>query len=286
MSAGLRGPRAALVVLTLLNLFNYLDRFVLSSLVESLKASELHLTDTQLGALATGFILVYMLTSPIFGTLGDRKSRPTLLAAGVAIWSLATALGGFARELRGALFAARASVGVGEAAYGTIAPALSRRSLSEGEARARFRRLLRRHPDRLRRRATSSAASSTSEFGLAGGVLHGRAPGTRPRAALPRAVRPAARRAGPGRPATPPPGAAAPGRPTSTSLRNRPYVLTVLGYAAYTFALGGLAFWTPAFLERVRGMPRSEATVPVRRHRRRRPVSSARSAAAGSATGG
>ncbi|HEY6146503.1 MAG TPA: MFS transporter, partial [Thermoanaerobaculia bacterium] len=44
-------------------------------------------------------------------------------------------------------------------------------------------------------------------------------------------------------------------------LRNRPYVLTVLGYGAYTFALGGLAFWAPAFLERARGMPRSEATV-------------------------
>jgi hypothetical protein len=37
--------------------------------------------------------------------------------------------------------------------------------------------------------------------------------------------------------------------------------LTVLGYSAYTFALGGLAFWMPAFLERSRGMPRSEATV-------------------------
>jgi sugar phosphate permease len=44
-------------------------------------------------------------------------------------------------------------------------------------------------------------------------------------------------------------------------LRNRPYVLSVLGYAAYTFALGGLGFWMPAFLERSRGMSRSDATV-------------------------
>ena len=43
--------------------------------------------------------------------------------------------------------------------------------------------------------------------------------------------------------------------------RNRPYLLTALGYAAYTFALGGLGFWMPAFLERARGMPRAEATV-------------------------
>jgi hypothetical protein len=44
-------------------------------------------------------------------------------------------------------------------------------------------------------------------------------------------------------------------------LRNRPYVLTVLGYAAYTFAIGALAFWTPAFLERARGIPKAQATV-------------------------
>ncbi len=44
-------------------------------------------------------------------------------------------------------------------------------------------------------------------------------------------------------------------------VKNRTYVLAVLGYAAYTFALGALAFWMPAFLERERGMPRSQATV-------------------------
>ena len=44
-------------------------------------------------------------------------------------------------------------------------------------------------------------------------------------------------------------------------LRNKPYAITVLGYAAYTFAIGGLGVWMPAFLERARGIPRSEATV-------------------------
>jgi nitrate/nitrite transporter NarK len=44
-------------------------------------------------------------------------------------------------------------------------------------------------------------------------------------------------------------------------LRNPPYLLTVAGYAAYTFAMGGLAYWIPAFLERSRGIPRAEATV-------------------------
>src|SRR5262249_25855223 len=110
-------------ILTFINLFNYLDRYVVASLVESLRKSELSLTDAQAGFLVTGFVIVYMLTSPLFGTLGDRRARPRLLAFGVGIWSLATALGGFARSFAG-LFAARAAVGVGEAAYGTIAPAL------------------------------------------------------------------------------------------------------------------------------------------------------------------
>src|SRR5436305_14582988 len=71
-----RVARWGLFVLTLVNLFNYLDRFVLSPVVESQKRSALHLSDTQLGALATDFILVYMLTSPIYGTLCDRGNRP------------------------------------------------------------------------------------------------------------------------------------------------------------------------------------------------------------------
>jgi len=94
------------VVLTLINLFNYLDRYVVASLVESLKKPPLNLSDTQLGSLMTGFVIVYMLTSPIFGTLGDRRGRPRLLALGVGIWSAATALGGLARNFAG-LFAAR-----------------------------------------------------------------------------------------------------------------------------------------------------------------------------------
>jgi MFS family permease len=112
-----------LAVLTFINLFNYLDRFVVASLVESLRASELKLSDVQSGALMTGFIVVYMVASPLFGVLGDRGSRPRLLALGVFVWSLATAAAGLARSFA-ALFAARAAVGIGEAAYGTIAPSL------------------------------------------------------------------------------------------------------------------------------------------------------------------
>src|SRR6266487_5873920 len=118
-----RSARVGLAVLTLINLFNYLDRWIVAALAESMKHSELHLSDTQLGLLMTGFLAIYMLAAPLFGALGDRRSRTRLLGLGVGIWSLATALGGLARNYA-ALFAARAAVGIGEAAYGTISPAL------------------------------------------------------------------------------------------------------------------------------------------------------------------
>jgi MFS transporter, Spinster family, sphingosine-1-phosphate transporter len=256
-----RVARWGLVVLTLVNLFNYLDRFVVSALVESLKRSELHLSDVQLGWLATGFILVYMLTSPVFGTLGDRGRRPRLIAAGVGLWSLATGLGGLARSFA-ALFVARSTVGVGEAAYGTVSPAM----LADYFPVAQRGRVF----------AVFSAAipiGSAAGYVLGGIVDHQlgwRAaffiagfPGLLlayltarlydpPRGGHDPAATPAAAHASLGRAALAAYGAL---------LANGPYVLTVLGYAAYTFALGALAFWTPAFLERERGMARTDATI-------------------------
>src|SRR5512142_1977252 len=120
-----RAPRGALSraagwtlgVLTAVNLLNYIDRFVVAALVESIRdpVRGLGLTDTQLGLLPTAFLVVYLCTSPLFGSLGDRGRRPRLIAAGVFLWSLATALAGAARGF-GSLFGARASVGVREAA--------------------------------------------------------------------------------------------------------------------------------------------------------------------------
>ncbi|HJW14805.1 MAG TPA: MFS transporter [Thermoanaerobaculia bacterium] len=260
-----RGAAAALAILTLINLFNYLDRYVVASLVESLKKSDLHLSDTQAGSLMTGFVIVYMLTSPIFGTLGDRRGRPRLLALGVGIWSAATALGGLARSFFG-LFAARAAVGIGEAAYGTIAPALLADSFPK-EKRGRVFAIF------------FAAIPIGSAAGYALGGLVDQRFGWRaaftiaglPGLALallclglkdpPRGGQEGVDERGEGsRPGLPAPGEGV--RASYERLwRNRPYRLTVLGYAAYTFALGGMAFWAPAFLERIRGMSKSDATV-------------------------
>ena len=111
-----------LVLATLLNFVNYIDRFILSAVLPRIK-SDLLLNDFQLGMLANAFLVAYFITSPLFGRLGDRQSRPRLIAVGVALWSVATAAAGLARTFM-QLVAARAGVGVGEAAYATISPAL------------------------------------------------------------------------------------------------------------------------------------------------------------------
>jgi MFS family permease len=257
-----RGAGIALAVLTLINLFNYLDRYVVASLVESLKRSELRLSDTQLGSLMTGFVLVYMLTSPVFGTLGDRRGRPRLLALGVGIWSIATALGGLARSFAG-LLAARAAVGVGEAAYGTIAPALLADSFPKEKRGRVFAVFFAAIP-------IGSAAGYVlgglmdQKFGWRAAFIVAGLPGLA-LALLCLGLKDPPRG---GQDAKTGEGLLAQGergvwRSYWRLLENRPYRLTVLGYAAYTFALGALAFWAPAFLERVRGMSKADATVQL-----------------------
>ena len=120
--SGQRVAAYALAVLTFINLFNYLDRWIVAAVVESIKR-DLGLLDTQLGFIGAGFIIIYTISSPWFGRMGDSRSRPPLIALGVFVWSMATAIAGFARGFW-TLFAARAAVGIGEAAYGTIAPPL------------------------------------------------------------------------------------------------------------------------------------------------------------------
>jgi MFS family permease len=112
----------ALGVLTAINLVNYLDRYVVSAIATPLKGA-MALTDTQLGWLMPAFMLVYMVTAPLFGAWGDRGPRTRPIALGVFIWSLATLLSGLAQGY-GQLLAGRAVVGIGEAAYVAIAPAL------------------------------------------------------------------------------------------------------------------------------------------------------------------
>src|SRR5262249_2075650 len=117
-----RAAYYGLAIVTLLNFLNYIDRWVLAAVAPRVKA-ELSLSDFELGLLANAFLVVYFITSPVFGALGDRMSRTRLMAAGVAAWSFATAATGLMRTFVQLVFA-RAFVGIGEAAYSSISPAL------------------------------------------------------------------------------------------------------------------------------------------------------------------
>lgn len=105
--------RPTLAVLFLVNVLNFYDRQALGAVLEPLRR-EFHLSDAQLGAIPTAFIIVYALAGPPLGRLADRWSRKRLLAIGVSVWAGLTALGGAATGYA-MLFATRMGVGVGEA---------------------------------------------------------------------------------------------------------------------------------------------------------------------------
>ncbi len=121
-----RPARTALLLLVSINLFNYIDRQVLAAVVPSIQKDFLlndPNADQKMGWLATAFLLSYMLISPIFGWLGDRVSRWLLVGVGVTLWSIASGASGLATSY-GMLLITRLFVGVGEAAYGPVAPTI------------------------------------------------------------------------------------------------------------------------------------------------------------------
>ena len=77
----------------------------------------------KLGSLTTAFLVSYMLLSPVFGRLGDTRSRWALVGIGVIVWSLASGGSGIATTFA-MLLLTRCLVGIGEAAYGPVAPAM------------------------------------------------------------------------------------------------------------------------------------------------------------------
>jgi len=130
-----RNQWRALIVLMLVNFVNYVDRQVIFSLFPAIR-HDFALSYQQLGYLATAFTVVLSLSTFPLGMLADRFSRRSVISAGVLFWSGATFLSGLAGSFR-SLLAARALVGVGEAAY-TPAGAAVLTSLFPKEVRARI----------------------------------------------------------------------------------------------------------------------------------------------------
>src|ERR1700681_1671185 len=89
-----RRATTALALLLAINLFNYIDRYILAGIEPLISDHFFAATDAaamaKTGALATAFLVSYMLLAPVFGWLADRFSRWQIIAFGVALWSLAS----------------------------------------------------------------------------------------------------------------------------------------------------------------------------------------------------
>lgn len=276
------GARSALVLLLLINLFNYIDRQVLAAVVDPIKESLFGASGQNvssslqalqnwcqarlgfkpelalIGVLSMAFMVTYMVGAPLFGRLAEKRSRWMLIGIGVILWSLASGASGLA----GAFFAlllTRCFVGIGEAAYGPVAPAL----ISDfypvkvrGQVLAWFYMAI---PVGSALGYVVGGAVSRSAIGDWGAqwlgvhaeswrwafyllVLPGLILGTiafsmreppRGQADLAASAKAPALR----------------WRDHLILLRTPSYVLCTLGMAAMTFAIGGIAFWMPYYLK-------------------------------------
>jgi len=251
----IRYRRYALGLLLAVNLLNYIDRQVLFAVFPLIKI-DLNLSDTQLGFLGSSFMFSYMLLAPLFGWLGDNWSRTKLAAGGLVVWSLATAMSGYAPGYK-TLLAARATVGVGEASFGTVSPGL----VSDYFPKEQRGRILSWFYVAI---PVGSALGYIlggllgQNFGWHAAFLLVGLPGLL--LAIPVVML-----------RTPPRGGDESPHPASghplpegegkgnvsryTDLfRNRSFVFNTLAMAAMTFSIGGLAQWIPSFLYRVHNL--------------------------------
>ena len=250
----LPGARRALALLLAINLFNYIDRYILAALEPEIRKALFAPGDpdamAKTGALATVFLVSYMVMAPVFGWLADRSSRWMLAGVGVAVWSLASGASGLAGSFV-ILALTRVFVGVGEAGYGPVAPTL----------------IADYFPESVRGRVLSYFYIAIP-VGSALGFVFGGAVGahwgwrwpfylvTAPGLLLaglcylmpePRKFLTDARERI---------SAATPFRDgLSGLLRNRSYLYNTAAMTAMTFALGGLSFWVPSYIHEYRGQP-------------------------------
>lgn len=290
------GANSALTLLLLINLFNYIDRQVLSAVVGPIKKTffnadgELSAAgsdafnaairwlqhqlgfkpeDALLGLLGTSFMLVYMLGAPVFARLAETRSRWSIVAWGVILWSLASGATGIAGTFL-VLLLTRCLVGIGEAAYGPVAPAMIADMYpieNRGRVLAWFYvaipvgsalgYVLGGWIAGSAIGAWSAGLFGTGLFGTGGEswrwvfiliTIPGIALGLRA-----------------SRMPEPPRGTAAAWRPPKSTpvpwkdywilARTPSYVLCTLGMAAMTFAIQGIAFWMPYYLGNRPGAP-------------------------------
>ena len=254
LATRLPGARRALALLLVINLFNYIDRYILAAVLPEVRRALFAANDPdamgKTGLLFTAFLVSYMVMAPLFGWLADRSSRWMLAGIGVALWSLASGASGLAGSFA-LLLLTRVFVGVGEAGYGPAAPTL----------------LADYFPESVRGRVLSYfylaipvGSALGYVFGGAVGQLWGwrwpfylvTFPGLL-LAGLCFLVPEPRRLLAPARVRTP---SATPLREGLKGLlRNRSYLYNTAAMTAMTFALGGLSAWVPTYIHEYRGQP-------------------------------
>jgi MFS family permease len=116
------GCMYAVRILAFVNLLNYADRNIINA-VKSQVIHDMHLSDFESTLPQTGMTLAFMISAALFGHMAviHAYDRRIVLFGGVLFWSLATGAAGLSGNLI-ELIVFRSLVGVGEAAYGIIAP--------------------------------------------------------------------------------------------------------------------------------------------------------------------
>jgi len=288
-------PRTALALLLFINLFNYVDRQVLAAVVPGIEHSffggsgsvrgssaldaiqawcRTHLGFQPelalIGVLSMAFMVLYMVGAPVFGRLAETRSRWALVGVGVIGWSLASGASGLATTFLGLLLT-RCIVGIGEAAYGPVAPTILSDLYpveSRGRILAWFYVAIPVGSALGYVLGGGVAASNIGEWGAHALGLHaeswrwafflvvppglllglraffmkdpprGRADGIA--ADLPARVRL---------------------RDYAVLVRTPSWTLCTIGMTAMTFAIGGIGFWMPYYLSRKPGAPASATVI-------------------------
>ncbi len=247
----IRRPLFVLALLTALNLFNYLDRLVLSAVLPRIE-DQFTLSHGASGLLGTIFLIGYFATSPIFGALADRGRRKGLLAIGIGVWSLATIASGLSRSFA-ELALARALVGVGEASYATIAPTLID-DLAPHERKGSWLAIFYAAMPIGAALGYLTGGSVDKVYGWRAAFFVAGAPGVALALLCLLLVEPERTFSKKRLSVT---------HSWQALASSRLYVRGVLGYAMFTFAVGGFAFWVPAYLFRNYGLNLADANKGV-----------------------
>ena len=118
-----RAGYSAVVVMTLAQVFAFIDRQIPAMLVEPIK-QDFNLNDSQIALLGgAAFSIFYAIMALPIGYAVDRYKRVNVLGTGIFVWSLMTTLAGLANSF-GRLFGARIGVAVGEAVMAPVSVSL------------------------------------------------------------------------------------------------------------------------------------------------------------------